>query len=100
MQQVADCLFVPSLSPGTVINVETRNRPYRIECISGDAVRISGHPSVCPVPLEMTLEGSTRDNDHLEPGFIGKGMHLVFGRPEEGLHVTTSEIVSIEVNGN
>ena len=93
-----DGFYVGSLSPGTVIDLETKMRHYRIECLGGDQVRISGHPSLCPGPLEVRVQGSTKGRDEVEPGFIGRGMHLVFGRPEEGLSVTTSEIVSIQVD--
>jgi hypothetical protein len=95
-----DGLFVRTLYPGTIIDLETHSRRYRIEYLSGDAVRISGHPSWCPAPVEMKLEGSMRGLDHLERGFIGRGMRLVFTRPEEGLSVTTSEILSVRISEN
>jgi hypothetical protein len=31
--------------------VETKHRTYRLECLGGEEVRISGHPSYCPQPI-------------------------------------------------
>ena len=95
-----DGLFVRALHPGTIIDLETQSRRYRIEYLSGDAVRISGNPNWCPAPVVMKLEGSTSGRDHLEPGFIGRGMRLVFRRPDEAMSVTTSEILSVRVGEN
>ena len=79
-------------------------RPWRPEVavmprafIDGDHVRISGHPTICPAPLPVHLDGSMKHRDHIERGFIGRGMRLMFSRPEEGLSVTTSEIVSLRI---
>ena len=33
-----------SLAPGSRIDVETKSRHYQIECLGGNAIRISGHP--------------------------------------------------------
>jgi hypothetical protein len=93
-----DGIFVKSLHPGAVIDLETRSRHYRIEYVAGDEVRISGDPSFFSRPESVRLEGSTRGRGSMEPGYIGRGMRLVFGRPEEGLSITTSEIVSIWLN--
>jgi hypothetical protein len=39
------------LAPGSLVDVETKNRHYRIECLGGSAMRISGHPEYCPSPV-------------------------------------------------
>jgi hypothetical protein len=93
-----DGLFVHSLNPGAVIDLETRNRHYRIEYLNGDEVCISGCPSLLEDSIKVQLQGSTPGRGELKPGFIGRGMRLVFSRPEDGLSVTTSEIVSIRLN--
>ena len=85
------------LSPGAVIEVQTKNRHYQIKCLGGDAIRISGHPEYCPDPVPAHLQGSTDKSGVLEPSRIGRGMYLKFvldGR----LPVTTSRVLSIHVN--
>jgi hypothetical protein len=42
-----DCADLP---PGSLLEVETKNRHYQIECLGGSAIRISGHPEYCPTP--------------------------------------------------
>ncbi len=75
-----------NLRPGSLIDVETRSRHYYIECLGGDAIRISGHPEFCPEPVRAHLEG-----------LIERGRHLKFllndYRP-----VTTSRILSLRVD--
>ncbi len=63
-------------------------------------VRISGHPTFCPEPVEVELEGSFGSVPPLNPhpGFIGRGMYLVFKHPVFG-EVTTSRIVEIHKLG-
>ncbi len=43
--EFVDCT---SLAPGALVDVETKNRHYQIECLGGSAIRISGHPEYCP----------------------------------------------------
>ena len=85
-----------SLSPGSLIDVETKSRHYRIECLGGSAIRISGHPEYCPHPVPARLQGSIDKEGVLELGLIGHGMRLMFflnDRP-----VTTSRVVSVHVD--
>ena len=46
-----ELIDLTSLGRGAVIDVETKNRHYKIECLGGNAIRISGHPEYCPVPV-------------------------------------------------
>src|SRR5262245_4263202 len=39
------------VTPGCLVDVETKNRRYRIETMRGSTVRISGHPTFCPSPV-------------------------------------------------
>ncbi len=84
-----------NLTEGTVLDLETKSRHYRVEYLGGSVVRISGHPLWCPTPTVATLHGSTDRTGTLEVGFIGRGMRLVFRRLEDGAMVTTSEIADI-----
>ena len=86
-----------SLHPGSMIDVETRSRHYRIECLGGSEIRISGHPDYCLTPAPAHLHGSIDSEGALELGLIERGMKMMFflngNRP-----VTTSRVVSFHVN--
>jgi hypothetical protein len=41
-------MYLSKLDPGSVLDVQTSHRHYRIEFLGGEEVRISGHPSYCP----------------------------------------------------
>jgi hypothetical protein len=91
--EYVDC---QSLPPGSTLDVETRNRHYRIECLGGSRIRISGHPELCPTPVPGTLEGSSDKSGVLEPGLIGAGRYLQFllhNRP-----VTTTRVLKVRVD--
>jgi hypothetical protein len=86
-----------SLIRGSLIDVETKSRHYRIECLGGGAIRISGHPEYCPYPVSAQLEGSIEKEGVVEMGLIGRGRRLIFFLKGQG-PVTTSRIVSVHVN--
>ena len=74
------------LPPGSLLDVETKNRHYLIECLGGTAIRISGHPEYCPTPVAGCV---------LESGLIERGHHLhllLENRP-----VTTSRVLRVRV---
>lgn len=91
--EMLDC---KSLTPGSLIDVETKSRHYRIECLGGSSVRISGHPEYCPDPVPAQLQGSVDREGTLELGFIGRGMRMMFLLGEHR-PVTTSRILSVYV---
>ena len=84
------------LLPGATIDVETKSRTYRIECLGGSSVRISGHPDYCPTPVPAHVQGSISHEGGLELGLIQRGSRLMFflngDRP-----VTTSRVLSVHV---
>ena len=92
--ELVDC---NSLAPGSRIEVETKSRHYQIECLGGNAIRISGQMEYCPNPVPARLHGSLDKEGALEFGQIGRGMRLLFllndGRP-----VTTSRVVRVQVD--
>ena len=94
MQQSAQLLDYYRLEPGSVLDVETRSRHYRIECLGGDSVRISGHPEYCPQPVPARLEGSLRRDGKLDSGLIERGARLLF-IVEDRLPVTTSKVLHV-----
>lgn len=95
--EISEGIAVTSLNPGSVLEVETKNRRYKIECVRGDQIRISGHPSICPTPTAARLVGSSSGIGSLQCGVVKPGMHLVFQRLDEGRPVTTSEVTGVHV---
>ena len=93
---IAGGLELDGLVAGSLLDVETKSRHYRIECLGGNNIRISGHPEYCPEPVSAHLHGSIDREGTLELGKIGSGKRLMFfldgGRP-----VTTSRVVSVHV---
>jgi hypothetical protein len=85
------------LNEGSVIDLETKSRHYRIEYLGGDQAWISGHPRLCPTPVLAQLQGSI-GHSGIESGLIRQGMHLVFRRLDDRVPVTTSEITGIKVD--
>jgi hypothetical protein len=94
--EVLNSVDLKSLSPGSLIDVETKSRHYCIECLGGDAVRISGHPEYCPHPVPAQLEGSIDKEGAFESGLIEPGMRLVLFLNDRPF--TTSRVVSVHVD--
>jgi hypothetical protein len=92
----AEFVDLKSLVPGAVIEVETKNRHYQIECLGGKEIRISGHPEYCPAPVSGKLEGSSDKTGVLEPGLIGCGKYMRFVL-EDQRPVTTSRVLHVHV---
>ena len=92
--EVVDCT---SLASGSVIDVETKSRHYRIECLGGNAINISGHPEYCPEPVSARLHGSVGKQGMLEFGVIGRGMRLRFLLGERQ-PVTTTRVIRVCVD--
>jgi hypothetical protein len=92
--EMVDC---KNLSRGSLIDVETKSRHYRIECLGGNAIRISGHPDYCPDPVPARLQGSLNEEGALELGLIGRGMRLMF-LLNERRPVTTSRVLHVHVD--
>jgi hypothetical protein len=95
--ELLEGVHLRSLDRGSVIDLETKSRHYRIEYMGGDRVRVSGHPQWCPAPVLAHLQGSPHDSGTFEPDFVGRGMHLVFRRLDDRLPVTTSEVMDIRL---
>jgi hypothetical protein len=87
-----------SLSPGSLIDVETRSRHYHIECLGGDAIRISGHPDYCPDPVRAELRGSIDEEGELESGLIEAGRRLMLILNDHYFPFTTSTVISVHVD--
>ena len=85
-----------SLVPGSRIEVETKSRHYQIECLGGNAIRISGHPEYCPNPVPARVHGSLDRKGGLEFGLIGRGMRFIFLLTDDR-PVTTTRVLRIQV---
>jgi hypothetical protein len=92
--------YLDDLASGAVVEIETQHHHYRIVKRADTHVRISGHPTFCPEPVEVEIEGSFGNRPPLmpNPGFIGRGMYLVFKHPLFD-EVTTSRIREIHKLG-
>ena len=84
-------------APGSRIEVETKSRHYQIECLGGNAVRMSGHPEYCPNPAPARLHGSLDQESVLEFGLIGRGMRFIFLLNDQR-PVTTSQVLRLYVD--
>jgi hypothetical protein len=94
---ISEGLILGNLAPGSRVDVETKSRHYLIECLGGNAIRISGHPDLCPEPTAAHLQGSIDREGILDSGIIGRGKRLMFllgdVRP-----VTTSKVLKVHVD--
>ncbi|HMD83706.1 MAG TPA: hypothetical protein VKO18_03265 [Terriglobia bacterium] len=89
--------YLNALADGAVLDIETQHHRYRLVKGADTHVRISGHPTFCPEPIEVDVEGSIAAGRLLapNPGFIGRGMYLVFKHPLFEQVITTSRIREI-----
>jgi len=91
--EYVDCKGLPA---GSLVEVETRNRHYQIECLGGSAIRISGHPEYCPTPVNGKLQGAADRGGEFQPGLIGRGKYMQFVL-DDHRPVTTSRVVRLRV---
>jgi len=89
-----DGVYLDDLADGAGLEVKTKHHRYKIVKSARTQARISGHPRYCPEPVTVEIEGSADRGPTLKPGFIGRGMHLVFEHPTYHM-VTTSRIMDI-----
>jgi len=94
-------LYVNDLATGAVVEIETEHRHYKLVKRADAHMFISGHPMFCPEPVDVEVEGCVGDRSALlpNPGFIGRGMYLLFKHPLFNL-VTTSRIRQILTGGS
>jgi hypothetical protein len=90
-----DGIYLRSLDPGSILDVETQGRHYKIEYVGGNEILISGHPCLCPEPVCAELRGSVKSSGEVKAGFLGRGLRLAFRRLTDDLPVVTSTIRDI-----
>ena len=76
--EISEGVDLKSLSPGSLIDMETKNRHYTIEYLGGTTMRISGHPAFCPNPVLAELQGSVDREGVFDTGSITPGRRVVF----------------------
>ena len=92
--RTTDGVYLYDLPDGASLEVETKHRCYKIVKLAHTRARISGHPTYCPEPVTVEIEGSAAEGSALKQGFIGRGMHLMFEHPTYHT-LTTSRILDI-----
>lgn len=97
MDATIEMVDFQNLTPGSKVDVDTKTRRYRIECLGGNRIRISGHPQICPEPVPAWLRGSITHDGSLDAGLIECGMPMVF-LVGEFQPVTTSQVVGMRVH--
>lgn len=87
--------FLDELPARTKLEIQTQHRWYTVvHCGQGEAL-ISGHPSFCPEPVKVRIEGSSWGGSMLKIRFVGRGMHLEFRHPAYRTPIVTSRILEI-----
>jgi hypothetical protein len=87
-------VYLDDLAEGAVLELETKHHRYTIVKSHQAQACISGHPKFCPEPVTVEIDGSGGGGCALKPGYIGRGMHLIFEHPVYHT-VTTSRILDI-----
>ncbi len=87
-------VYLDDLPEGVVLEVETSHHRYTIVNRTHGEALISGHPTFCPEPIAVRIEGSIWGGCMLKAGFIGLGMRLTFQVPTHRT-ITTSPIMQI-----
>ncbi|HLG95442.1 MAG TPA: hypothetical protein VKX49_03920 [Bryobacteraceae bacterium] len=93
--EVEGGVYLRDLQPGAVLDIQTRNRSYRLVNLGEEAALISGHPEFCPEPVRVQVQGCTWGGSMLKTKYVGRGMHLEFIHPVYRT-VITSQIVDIQ----
>jgi hypothetical protein len=79
---------------GAVLEIETGHTSYRLENLGDGSALLSGHPTYCPQPLAVQIQGSIGPAGELRWRFLAKGAKMVFLPPDHGV-VRTSTIKSV-----
>lgn len=92
--EVEGGVFLDQLPPGAVLRVETTNRCYTLVNRGNGEALISGHPTFCPEPVLVQIDGSNWGGSMLKTAFVGRGMHLEFRHPDYHT-IVTSRILDV-----
>ena len=92
--EVEGGVFLGDLAAGARLELESRNHIYLLENRGDGWALICGHPTHCPRPVLVKINGSTWGKCMVKLRFIGRGMHLEYRHPEWGT-IRTSRIREI-----
>lgn len=92
--EVEGGVHLPDVRPGSVLAIQTANRMYRMVVLGDRTALLSGHPTFCPDPAEVRINGSTWGGSMLKMKFVGRGMHLEFEHPIYRT-ILTSRIIDV-----
>ena len=87
--------FLDDLPARTMLQIQTQHRRYTVVHCGQGAAWIWGHPTFCPEPLLVRIEGSSWGGSMLKIRFVCRGMHLEFLHPAYRTPIVTSRIVEI-----
>ena len=90
----AEGIDLEELPVGAVLQIETGHTTYRLENKGEGNALLSGHPTYCPQPTEVQVQGSLNAAGELRWHYLGTGMKMVFVPPEHGI-VRTSSIKAV-----
>jgi len=79
--EVEGGVFFKDLRPGMALSIQTQSRVYELAIVNDSVALISGHPEICPEPVEVHLQGSTWGGSMIKMRFIGRGMCLEYVHP-------------------
>ena len=54
--EVEGGVFFKDLRPGMALSIQTQTRVYELAIVSDNVALISGHPQICPEPVEVHLQ--------------------------------------------
>jgi len=91
-------VYLRDLPPGAVLDIQTENRYYTLVRLGGESVLLSGHPELCPDPIEVRIQGSTWGGSMLKEKYVGRGMHLEFVHTVHRT-IVTSRVLEIRAHG-
>jgi hypothetical protein len=91
-------VYLRDLPPGAVLDIQTENRYYKLVRLGDESVLLSGHPELCPDPIEVRIQGSTWGGSMLKEKYVGRGMHLEFVHPVHRT-IVTSRVLEIRAHG-
>lgn len=90
-------VYLKDLPEASTLEVETRNRAYRITIYTDGRALISGHPEYCPEPVLVEINGCNWGGSMLKIAYLGRGMHMEFRHPEYEGAIVTSAIRDIRL---
>lgn len=81
---------------GAVVEIETGHTTYRLKNLGNGNALLSGHPTYCPEPTAVQVQGSISATGELKWHFLWVGRRMVF-LPAGGQVIRTSTIKAVRI---